>query len=68
MLKAKTTPRRLSKRQPLAITMADREFRYPAPERSRAAFGSTSDENALRVVTGVCGIPIITALYSTRRW
>jgi hypothetical protein len=44
MRKAKTTPRRLSKRQPLAIAMADGEFSYPAPERSRAAFGSASDE------------------------
>ena len=40
------TPSRPDKRRPLAVTWANGEFSYPAPERLRAAFGSASEEFA----------------------
>ena len=49
MSKAKrTTPRGSPRLKPgrgaLAVTATDEGFRYPAPERLRAVFGTTSDD------------------------
>jgi hypothetical protein len=44
-------PRRTGKRRPPGVAWANGEFSYPAPERLRAVFGSTSDEFANTCLT-----------------